>query len=317
MTRTLFASALFALVACGEAPLDLVVVSFNTGTTEGLAHDAPPDDGYDSELAARSDTYYGDGLAWPPAIDAARRFFAEVRPDVVGLQEIFFSGDCADIPPAQYAGFVCADWSSGDPTVANTILGPDYRVACHVGKPDKCIAVRMAFASIEGCDEDLCLDALAGDSTDGCGSGARVGHAELVTSEGRALEVWHVHGTSGFSDEDVACRTAQFDQIFDGVDRAAPTLVLGDLNTDPFRLFDGDESAATFRRRAAATDLEFASNEGEGEPTYAGLFDIDHVLVNFGDGTCWSAGITEGHPAVIEATYFDHRPLVCAVEEQR
>ncbi|MEQ8272446.1 MAG: endonuclease/exonuclease/phosphatase family protein [Deltaproteobacteria bacterium] len=306
-------AALLLAAACGEAPLEAVVVSFNTGTTEGLAHDSGPDDGYSKEDATRSDTYYGDGLAWPPAIEAARAFLAEVQPDVVGIQEIFYSPDCATIPPEAHDPFVCTAWSVGDPTVANVILGAGYRVACHRGKLDKCVAVKKSFASIAGCDEDFCAEALAGEPSPGCGSGARVGLAELTVGD-RRLDVWHVHGTSGFSDEDVGCRAAQFEQIFDAVDPATPTIVLGDLNTDPFRLFDGDDSAAVFRRRATAGDFTFHSSEGD--PTYAGLFQIDHVLSTFGAGGCWSAGVTEGRPRVIEATYFDHHPLVCSIAER-
>jgi hypothetical protein len=29
--------------------------------------------------------------------------------------------------------------------------------------------------------------------------------------------------------------------------------------------------------------------------------------------TGWAAGITEGHPAVIDAIYFDHVPIVCEI----
>ena len=31
-------------------------------------------------------------------------------------------------------------------------------------------------------------------------------------------------------------------------------------------------------------------------------------------GSCWAAGLTMAHPAVIDAIYFDHKPIVCAVE---
>jgi len=50
----------------GTAPLR--VLSFNTGTSLGLDHDGPPEDGYSSADAAISDAWYGNGLAWTPAV---------------------------------------------------------------------------------------------------------------------------------------------------------------------------------------------------------------------------------------------------------
>ena len=82
----------------GEADISFLAVTFNTGTTGGLAHDSLPADGDTSAHATISDTYYGDGLAWVPAVEAARTFFAEVDPDVIVFQEIFHSDECATVP---------------------------------------------------------------------------------------------------------------------------------------------------------------------------------------------------------------------------
>lgn len=297
------------LAACGEAaPEPFVVVTFNTGTTEGLAHDAPPEDGYGAAQAATSDTYYGDGLAWRRAVDDTRAFFARTQPDVVGLQEIFYSGDCADIPERARPGFVCETWRPSDPTVALDVLGPGYQVACHPQKNDKCLAVRRDFARVRGCDADLCLDGLEGEGVPGCGRGARVAKAVLDLAAGGTLKVVHVHGSSGLSNEDVRCRVAQFEQVFGAL--GAQNVVLGDLNTDPVRLFDGDESAATFLRGATQHGLHFVTEVGEDAiPTYGGLLNIDHVLTDVGEGECSSEIVTE-------MTYFDHRPQVCSVRAQ-
>ena len=50
-------------------------------------------------------------------------------------------------------------------------------------------------------------------------------------------------------------------------------------------------------------------------PTYGGIFNIDHVVSDAFDGSCWSAGVTEGHPAVMDAVFFDHVPVVCDVHD--
>ena len=93
------------LLACTGGPVDsaapaatLTAVTFNTGTSEGMGHDAEPDDGYTGEHAEISDTWYGDGLAWLPAVAATEAFFTQVEADVVGFQEIHWSEECADIP---------------------------------------------------------------------------------------------------------------------------------------------------------------------------------------------------------------------------
>ncbi len=235
----------------GTAPTPILVVTYNTGTTEGLAHDAEPDDGYSSDDAYLSDTWYGDGLAWNPAVDPATTFFARVRPDIVGFQEIFFSDDCATIPEEAHGNFVCTTWMPGDPTVANTILGPDYQVACHPGKSDKCLAVRKDFGTFTGCSEDFCLEGLDGGEIEGCGSGSRVARGVVERTDGSTVTVAHVHGSSGIEPSDQDCRVRQIEQVFVDLDgqpaaNGEANVILGDFNTDPGRWAGFDPSAAAW-----------------------------------------------------------------------
>lgn len=316
-------AALAAAVGCGSNSDDppefqIVAVTFNTGTTTGLGHDDPPDDGYSQADAEISDMYYGDGLAWLPAVDATREFFAELRPDVVVFQEIFFAGECENIPVEAYPGFYCETWTPSDPTVANLVLGPDYQVACNLGKPDKCAAVRRDLGQFRGCDADLCIDGLDGGEVDGCGSGSRVGRGVIELAEGGELTLVNVHGSSGLTRDDMDCRVRQFDQVFvdlgDGEPAAngAVNLVMGDLNTDPMRLVDGDPSAARFAE-FAGDGKPFAFATGSNDvPSYAGVFDIDHVVSDRLTGDCEVVGNGDD-PPVIDATYFDHKPVVCTI----
>jgi len=298
----------------------IVVVTFNTGTTEGLPHDGEPDDGYSSADAAVSDEWYGDGLAWEVAVDAAATFFSEVSPDVVVFQEIFWSGECADVPAEHHAGFICEGWAEGDPTVAQVILGGDYQVMCHPGKPDKCAAVHSRLGTFRGCDGAFCLEGMEGYTVEGCGSGARVGRGVIDTVDEAIgpITLVNIHGSSGLSGEDEDCRLAQLEQAFVDLGDGEPgasgerNLVMGDLNTDPGRWADFDASAARWND-FVGEGLPFAPHTelGEDAPgSYGGLADIDHVASDAWTGGCWHPGLDDTE-AVLDAVYFDHRPAIC------
>lgn len=315
--------ATFGCAATEPEPFTVVAVTFNTGTTEGLRHDPESSDGYGSEQAALSDMYYGDGLAWRPVVEATRAFFAEVQPDVVGFQEVFHSPECAAIPTEAHAGFVCEAWSAGDPTVANVVLGMGYQVACHLGKPDKCAAVRRDFGTFRGCDEDYCLEGLGGVRVPDCGSGGRVGRAVIDLVDGGELTLVNVHGSSGLTPDDITCRVAQVRQIFEDLDGAPAAngqrnIILGDFNTDPLRFIDADASARLILENVGeGLRFDFITDVGWDTPgSYGDLADIDHVITDSFEGECWVAGQTEGHPAVYGGVYFDHRPVVCTLVER-
>lgn len=316
-----------ALVGCagdGEPALEMVAVTFNTGTTPGLRHDDPPDDGYTSEEAAISDEHYGNGLAWLPAVEATRQWLAEVQPDVIAFQEIFHAGACPDIPPELHEGFFCETWAEGDPTVVQAVLGDGYQVACNLEKPDKCLAVRRSFGTFRGCEANLCLDGLDGARVPDCGGGSRVGRGVIDLVDGGSVTVVNVHGTSGVTYDDIDCRVRQFEQIFVDLDgepaaNGEVNVILGDLNTDPGRLAGGDDSVDRLLDFVGDDRrFHFVSEVGpRATPSYAGLLNIDHVIADDPGGSCWIAGVTEGRPEVLDAVYFDHKPVVCSLEGPR
>lgn len=330
MTRVGAAAVLgLALAGCsGEddagSTFSFVAATFNTGTSEGMGHDALPDDGYGSAQAKLSDQYYGDGLAWQAVVDDTRAWFDDSTIDVVGFQEIFHSEECAALPAEAKPGFVCESWKAGDPTVAELILGPDWQVACHQDHADKCLAVKKSFGTIQGCSADLCLDGLAGGEVPGCGNGSRIGRAVIELAKGGTLTVVNVHGSSGITQDDQDCRVKQFAQVFVDLGDGAPAangarnVILGDFNTDPGRMTDFDESAALVNQHAGAgKSFRFVTKVGaEATPTYAGLFNIDHVLSDAFGGSCWIAGVSEGRPLVSETVYFDHKPHVCKLTQR-
>ena len=298
----------------------LRVVTFNTGTTDGLRHDGPPDDGYSSDDAAIADAYYGNGLAYPPVIADTAAWFASIEPDLIAFQEIFHPGECAEVPDEHHAGFICETWQDGDPTVAQSVLGEGFQVLCHPGKPDKCLAVRQTVGAVVGCDEPLCLDTLLGEPVPDCGSRVRVAYGDLALTSGPTIRVISVHGTSGLTEEDQSCRVAQLAQIRQAYTNApeaiVATIVLGDFNTDPHRFNGSDASAAEWLAIAAETPLAFISPMGPDAPgAYGGFFDIDHVLSDEYTGNCVIPGVDADEPEVTESVYFDHHPVVCELAQ--
>lgn len=295
----------------------VVVATFNTGTAPEMGHDAKPDDGYGVAQGALTDQHYGNGLSWKRAIEDARRYFERERVDIIGFQEIFHPELCPTVPSDARAGFVCEDWKPGDGTVAQQVMGVGFQVACHLGSPDKCIAVRRSFGSIRGCSADFCADALAGRAVEGCGKAARIGRAVVDMVAGGALTVVNVHGTSGIETSDQDCRVKQFQLVFtdlglgDGpAANGAHNLVLGDFNTDPYRLAKGDPSAAFVMEQKR---FHFVNAVPSEERASYAIFDIDHIMSDTLRGDCFRAGVTDGKPPVTEMVYFDHKPLVCSI----
>jgi len=299
----------------------LVVVTFNTGTS--LSYAGPLDnEGFHEEQHAVCDEWYGNGLSWKPFVEDALTFLAEADPDIVVFQEIFWSDECAQIPPEFWPGFVCEDWTEGALTVAQLITGDDYQVACHPGKPDKCAAVHHRVGKFRGCDQDFCLEGLAGYTAEGCGKGARIGRGVIDLVNGGVITLVNIHASSGMTEEDMACRVKQFDQVFVDLGDGLPAvsgewnLALGDFNTDPGRLADSDPSAARILDFVGPDKpYRFITEVGpDAAPTYGGFLNIDHVVSDVYAGTCWAAGVTPGHLPVTESVAFDHRPVVCTLE---
>ena len=314
-----------SLVEVNSSPR-FVVVTFNTGTTELLNHNSDGDD-YGEDQARYSNDYYGNGLAWVPAVEAVTDWFATLKPDVVAFQEIFYSGECVGIPVEAQIGFVCETWSPGDPTVVQVVLGSDYQVACHPGNSDKCLAVKKSFGSIRQCgDEDFCLEGLDGESILDCQSGARVARATIDLVSGGEITAVNVHGTSGMSKDDIDCRVQQVEQVFVNMDgepgaNGAQNVVMGDLNTDPERVPGSlDDSVKAWNDYVGGNQpFQWVSDD---TPTFildipnlpiSSPLAIDHVISDTFTGSCYVPGSSDGFPPVYPNVYFDHRPQVCDV----
>ena len=314
------------LLACagpdGRSSPPFVAMTFNIGTTTGLSHDEG-NDGYTQEMSDHTDEFYENSLSWNPAEEALTAFLAAQSPDVVVFQEMFFDPWCADIPIDPDLDFVCQDYTAKRPLQLQRLLGEGYQVACALDEEDNCAGIKRDFGSISGCDDDVCLGALDGmGPPSGCSNGAKVGTLDIETATRGILTLVNVHASSGIRDEDTACRVDQLRQIFvdrgDGVPAAwgRTNLVMGDINTDPFQMSDLDPSAAEWNSHVGdGRGFDYISSDTEeGEPTYAGLFRIDHVVSDALTGGCMVPGESVGTEPMMEATYWDHRPVICTIE---
>lgn len=295
----------------------LRVVTLNAGAGKSVDRVRGDNAGYGPAQAERADRWYGNGLAWPAVMHDVRAFLERTDADVVALQEVFYSGECADIPPPAREGFVCEDWQPGDPTVARIILGDDYQLACHPGKPDKCLAVHRRLGRIDGCTDAFCRRGLEGLDDGLCGSGNRVAAATLRLKAGGSLRVVHVHGTSGVGRADAECRRSQVEAIFaPGAAAAEQGIVLGDFNTDPGRVTWLDPSARALRRHTRPPGrYRFMTEVGLfARPTFLSFLNIDHVLAAGMRGECRAAGRTPGTSPVSTLVYLDHTAIVCDLQ---
>jgi len=304
------------------SPETVTAVTFNVGTT--LFDPLAPPGGFGPDQARIADQWYGNGLAFLPAMDAVRDFVARMDPDIVAFQEVFDPTACPGIPEEAWEGFVCRQWTPGGPTVMQQVLGSGWQVACHLGKPDKCAAVHRRFGRFRGCGQDLCLDGLAGSVVQGCGKGSRVGRGTIDRWDGQPpWTLVTVHGSSGISLDDQQCRVRQFQQVFEDLGDGQPgadgerNLVIGDFNTDPGRMAEADLSAAYLLEHVGeGKAFHFVTEVGpEATPSYGGLFNIDHQISDRLEGVCEIAGITEGAAPVADFPCFDHHPVTCRVRE--
>ena len=302
-------------------PLEFVVVTINVGTTTFLSHDVG-DDGYTQEMADIASEQYANNLSWRPAEEAMVAFLAELQPHIVAFQELYYDPWCDNTPVDPELDFVCKDYTPGGPLQIERLLGADYRIACAAGHVDNCVGVRRDFGSLRGCPGDgVCLDGLKGTPAGDCSKGARVGRVEVDLPDGRSLVVVDVHANAGFDERDMQCRVQQFGQVFvdagDGQPAASgeANLVMGDMNTDPFLLMDTDPSAVFWSEHVGeGRRFQYISaSDLEGPPSQVGLFHLDHVVSDVVTGSCVVAGVSEGVPAVMDALYWDHSPVVCDV----
>jgi len=251
----------------------------------------------------------------------------KLDPDIVALQEVFDIDWCGKMPPEKDDRKVCYEYTGRKIShQVRRMLGPDYTIVCDGRSHFECIGVKNTLGSIVGCPPgEICRD--RGSLTHGVPEGCDTKPVAFgIDVEIHDMLVRVVNAHPAASGEE--CRAEEVRRVFEGYGDVPPlalrdrqTIVMGDLNLDPFR--DGSDSPdimAWNSHVGEGKEYYYVSGPAEEDPplpTNAGRT-IDHVVTNFASGLCATLGEAPGTVrldgidtprAVMEAN--DHRALLC------
>ncbi len=261
-------------------------------------------------------------------------------PDIVALIEVLPFDRCA----SAYAGAPeldpqksCAALRSHEVLhQVQRLVGLNYAIACDARFGWDCLAVRRDRVRMAQSDDLAPRGLVTAPAIGGCDAGFTINAADIVSSPSGPFRVVLAHPDSGFLNAEAgrSCRTRQLAQAFELAQ--GPTLLLGDLNMDPYRSAGSDvetwdAQVGTGKRFvyhsgvAEAWPAPFTYfggessnlvNSGEMLPTLddpSGTFrpsTIDHVASDFLDGACVTLQgddrLDGGHGGGM-----DHRALDC------
>jgi len=235
---------------------------------------------------------------------------AELRPEVVALQETLPDHLCEGVPPVNN-GHVCSEEHTR-PQVRR-LLGPDYSIVCEESNLIECIGVRTDVGEILGCElGGLCMSDRVVTIAPGCRTHLTV-FAATVKVRGRTFDIVNAHPENRSAE----CRLDSLQQVFEGdMIREEQALVLGDLNLDPWR---GDDVSTEYWNKqvgpAETHAFYYHSGPAERVPPHPTIFyplfrrTLDHVVSNFLAGTMLTLGEAEGTVRLDGGGGTDHRAL--------
>ena len=261
---------------------------------------------------------------------------AALKPDVALLAETLNPAQCEALSAS------VPDWHVYSPTQppgdqVRRLLGPDYTIACEPRRGYECLAVRSAFACLEGCSSGALCRGLSRtvDPVPGCDDGFTLS-AVTARIDGVRVDLMVGHPPSGFAAADAECRRAYLPGALaaQGEEtslRSAPfALFGGDLNLDPWRN-PGEPDTAYFRAQVGLGDeggAAFRAHSGpvENDPPWwtSPLVrrSLDHVVTEGFVGRCVTLGAHEGYPPLDLAQgpdiqRLDHLAQYCVLELAR
>lgn len=264
-------------------------------------------------------------LEWEKPI---RESIEQLQPDIVALQEVFDMKWCETIPEEKNRRKVCYEFETRkEKHQARRLLGRDYTIVCDGRSHFECIGVKKSLGFVVGCPHgEICRGrgGLTHGVPDGCDA-KPVAFGIDVEIRGQMIRIVNGHPAAGSE----ACRTETVLRMFQGYDeipplalKDVPTIIMGDMNIDPFRDSDDSPDISAWKKFVGeGQSFYYLSGPAENDPPYptAAGRTIDHVVTNFAVGSCVTLGEApdtvrldgvDAGQTVPEAN--DHKALFCS-----
>jgi endonuclease/exonuclease/phosphatase family metal-dependent hydrolase len=255
---------------------------------------------------------------------------AALNPDIIALQEIAPSSLCESIGTDTNSRRVCYQYQQKSiREQVRRLLGANFTVVCDGRNNFECIGVRTDFGNVSGCNTgELCMTsgAFTHEVPSGCDSKAAL-FGINVSISGESFRIINAHPQAIGED----CRAEGIQRMFEGYGDTLPlapvntrSLVMGDMNLDPYRDDSDDPDVAMWNRHVGVgKGFQYHSGIAERNPPYKTSITgktIDHVVSNFARGSCVTLGEAPGTTRLdgitIETDYYqpeanDHLAIMC------
>ncbi|MDP6932349.1 MAG: hypothetical protein QGG40_05505 [Myxococcota bacterium] len=249
-----------------------------------------------------------------------------IEPDVIAILEVLDADYCTEDTWDGDDDLACTDAPDRDPyQQVRRLLGRDYTVVCDGIAHYDCIGVRSERMTLDQCGAgELCMgDAETPDHPPACSEIGGKTSVSRVTGTLDDLEFTLVaaHPVNATDSEGDQCRQAQLQQAFEDLPSGS-TIVAGDMNMDPYRLYDSFDSAL-YWHTVVGTPLEshearftaHSVTEDPPIPTWMDLATLDYVTSDFLTGTCQVLGEETGTTRLDGAVAsMDHRAVLCQLQ---
>ena len=261
---------------------------------------------------------YGIKLCGEQVFQGIKQQLITLKPHVIALQEMLPSKMCE--VEEKDTKMVCHHSNKEKVTPIRRLLGTEYSISCEPHRQFDCIAVHQNAGVIEGCDKGkFCTNALSIKPPSHCNQAFRIAAVDIKLG-GVSFRLINGHPDSKKFD----CRTEHLKQVFEGKDKLVKdgqTLIMGDMNLDPFIGNPKIDSSVALWRKYVGEGKAFHYHSGPAEhdppyPTDLLGRTIDHVLSDFAKGSCKTLGKAPGTIRIDgksppKLSRLDHSAVLC------
>lgn len=289
-------------------PEPLRVLQANVGNLDGFWHEGCP-----------SVPYHGSQCELDVE-EEIRAHLDAIDPDIAFLQEVVDSDHCPEQSWEGDPGLACTGAPERDPyQQARRLIGAGYTIVCDGIAHYDCVAVRSSRIELDQCPAgEVCMGAAVTpphpQQCDGGGGITSVSRVDAALGDLR-FGVVGAHPLNATSTSDDACRLGQYQQAFEVLPGAGPTLVAGDMNLDPYKT-PGYYASGAYWHTVVGEGNRFVAHSVNSDPitpTWGGFFTLDYILSDFLEGdACVVLGETYGtEPLDGALDRMDHRAVLC------